>query len=73
MPKLKYHTLPPTTKFTQQRIQKLCISDETKFLYMKKEKLNCALYCAHLRAAQEWGKIWCVIENYINRTLNEEI
>jgi len=73
MPKLKYHTVPATTKFTQERIEKLHISDKTKFLYLKKENLNCGLHLAHLSAVQELGKTWYVIENYINKAVNEEL
>jgi len=40
---------------------------------LKKENLICGLYLAHLSAAQEWGRTWYVIENYINKAVNEEL
>lgn len=39
----------------------------------KKENLNCGLYLAHLSTAQEGGKTCYVIENYINKAVNEEL
>jgi len=40
---------------------------------LKKENFNCGLHLAVLSAAQVWGKTWYVIENYINKSVNEEL
>lgn len=71
--KIKIPYSSPTTKFTQQRIEKLHVSDKTKFLYLKKENLICGLYLAHLSSTQEWSKTQYVIENYVNKAVNEEL
>jgi hypothetical protein len=40
---------------------------------MKKDKLNRQLYHAHLKAAQEWGKSWHTICNFIHDSINKEM
>ena len=69
--KIKIPNTSPASIFTKQKIVKLSIKDEIKFLYMKKEKLNTALYKAHLRVAQEWGKTWYLIEKSTNEALSK--
>ena len=42
--KIKIPNVSPASILTKHKIVKLRIKDEIKFLYMKKEKLNNALY-----------------------------
>jgi len=42
-------------------------------LYKKKDKLNHDLYKTHLQAAKDWGKMWYLIQNSIQNSLNVEI
>jgi hypothetical protein len=69
--KIKIPNTSPASIFTKQKIVKLIIKDEIKFLYTKKEKLNNALYKAHLRVAQEWGKTWYPTEKSTNEALSK--
>ena len=59
--------------FTKNRITKIRIKYEVKFLYMKKEKLNKELYKTHLKLAHKWGKCWDPIQISINDSLNKEM
>ena len=49
----------------------MCIRDEIRFLY-KKKQLNNTLYKIHLKAAQEWVNAWYIIlDSIIDSTNNE--
>ena len=50
--KLKIPNTSLASRFTKQKIVKLSMKDEIKFLYMKKKKLNTVVYKAHLRVAR---------------------
>jgi hypothetical protein len=49
---------------TTKKAQTIRIKDEIKFLY-KKKKLNKKLYNTHIRAAQERGNTWHIIQESI--------
>ena len=51
----------------------MCIKDEIKFLYTKKDKLNKLLYHAHLRAALEWGNLWHSIQENILMSISTKL
>jgi hypothetical protein len=59
----------PAAKVTQQKTNKICIKDEIKYLYKKKDHLNTLLYKAHLQASNTWGKTWYVISNSIHESI----
>jgi hypothetical protein len=63
--KIKIPNTSCAATFITHKIVKLRIKDEIKFLYIKKEKLNNALYKVHLKATQEWGKIRYPVEKEI--------
>jgi hypothetical protein len=71
--KIKIPNTTPAATLTKHKIVKLRIKDEIKYLHMKKEKLNNALYKVHLKATQEWGKTWYPIEKSVNKSLNKEL
>ena len=56
--RIKIPYTSPASLITQRKTQLLRVSEEIKFLYMKKDKLNEILYKAHLQAALEWGNCW---------------
>jgi len=47
--KIKIPYTSPATNITQKKVQTIRTLDEIKFLYMKKEKMNNALYRIHLK------------------------
>jgi hypothetical protein len=49
--KVKISNTSPAAKFTKEKITKLRVKDEIKFLDIKKEKLYYQLYKTHLRLA----------------------
>jgi hypothetical protein len=49
------------------------IKDEIRFLQKKKQQLNNELYKIHLKAAQEWGSTWYIIQDSIIDSTNHEI
>ena len=49
------------------------IKDEIKFLYMKMEKLDNALYKVYLERARERGKIWYPIEKSMKEPQNKRL
>ena len=61
------------SKYTEQKIHKLCLREEIKFLHMKKGKLNIELYHTSVKAASEWGKLWYHIEGKINKIVSKEM
>ena len=63
----------PATNITQKKIHTIQLKDEIKFLYKKKEKLNKDLYNIHLKAAQEWGNTWHIIQDFIHKSTNQEL
>ena len=63
----------PAALVTTKKAQTIRIKDEIKFLHMKKEKLNKELYNTHLRAAQEWGNTWHIIQESILESINKEM
>ena len=65
--------MSPVAMFTKNRITKIRIKYEVKFLYMKKGKLNKELYKTHLKLAHKWGKCWDPIRIPIIHSLNKEI
>jgi hypothetical protein len=71
--KIKITNTTPATTSTKHKIVKLRIKDKIKYLCMKKEKLNNALYKVHLKAAQGWGKTSHPIEKSINGSLNKQL
>jgi len=70
---IKIPNTTPDATSTKHKIVKLKIKDEIKYLYIKKEKLNNAIYKVHLKAAQEWGKTWYPIEKSLNESLIKEL
>jgi hypothetical protein len=54
--KIKIPNPTPAATSTKHKTVQPRIKDQIKFLYMKKEKLNNALYKVQLKAAQGWGK-----------------
>jgi len=54
--KIKIPNTIPAATSKKHKIVKLRIRDKIKFLHMKKENLNNALYKVHLKATQEWGE-----------------
>jgi hypothetical protein len=52
----KFANTSPAAHITTKKAQITRIEDEVKFLFKKKQKVNCEFYKAHLKAAQEWGE-----------------
>ena len=71
--KVKISITSPAANFTQNKLTKMRIKDEIKFLYMTKQKINNELYTSHLKLANKWGKCWYIIEESISESLNKEI
>ena len=71
--KIKISITSPAAIFTQNKLTKMRIKDEIKFLYMKEQKINNELYSSHLKLAKEWSKYWYSIEESISESLNKEI
>ena len=71
--RIKIPNTSPAAAFTQKKSQLMCIKDEIKFLYKKKDKLNILLYNAHLRAAIEWGNLWDPIQDSIITSINTKL
>jgi hypothetical protein len=69
----KFQNSSPVAQFSFKKAQSTRIKDEIKFLYKKKENLNRELYERYLKAAKEWGKMWCSIQNHINEKLNQNM
>ena len=63
----------PAALVTTKKAQTIRIKDEIKCLCKKKEKLNKRLYITHLRAAQEWGNTWHIIQESILESVNKEM
>jgi hypothetical protein len=63
------HTSQATT-VTQRKTRTLCIKDEIRFLYRKKDYLNRQLYQAHLQTANQWGSSWNIISKTIQDNTN---
>jgi len=63
----------PAANVSLNKIHKIRIKDELKFLYKKKEKLNTDLCKIHLQATQEWGKTWYFIIGSLNESINQEL
>ena len=53
--KIKVPNTSFAVKFTKNKITKIRIKDEIKFLYIKKEKLNKQLHVTHLELAEKLG------------------
>ena len=49
------------------------ISQEIKFLYIKKQKLSEQLYNLHLKCATIWQNYWHIIQSTIDRKLQQEM
>ena len=71
--KIKISHTSPAAKFTKEKIIKLRIKDEIKFLYIKKEKLNYQLYQTHLKLVKEWGKCRYPIQESTIDSLNFQL
>lgn len=54
---------------TKETAQCMCIKNELKFLYKKKQNINKELYRAHLHNAYTWNSIWEIIKEKINDKL----
>jgi hypothetical protein len=63
------HTSPAAIH-TQQKITKLRLKDEIKFLYLKKTTLNKQLYHTHLFLAYEWRNGWYLLAEHRNTKKN---
>jgi hypothetical protein len=70
---IKIRKTSPVYKLMQQKIKKLCIKDEIKFLCIKKKKLSRHLLKTQLVAANKWRNIWNIIENNIIVTINTDM
>jgi hypothetical protein len=66
------HTSPASVT-SQNKAQTMCIKDEIKFLYKKKEKFYSELYTVHMRAETEWGKLWNAISEPIHDSINRQL
>ena len=49
------------------------ISQEIKFLYIKKQKLNEQIYNLHLKCATIWQNYWHIIQSAIDSKLQQEV
>jgi hypothetical protein len=58
---------------TQRKVNTIRIKDEIKFLDSKKEHLNKELNKIHLKAAQEWGNTWHIIQQDIHKSISKEM
>ena len=70
---IKIANTSPASKATTKKAQIICIKEEIRFLFKKKGKLNHELYKVHLQAAQDWGKMWYLIQNSVQDSLNREM
>ena len=61
----------PAAIHTQNKITKMRLRDEIKFLYIKKKAINKDLCTIHLRLAKEWDKCWDVLQNSISESINK--
>ena len=60
----------PASNITSKKIHIIHITDEIKFLYKKKEKLNNDLCRTHLQTAQDWGSNWYIILDSLHESIN---
>jgi hypothetical protein len=67
---IKISNTSPVASIITKKERTIRIKDEIKFLYRKKELLNQELYNTHLRAAQEWGSAWHIIQDSILESIN---
>ena len=58
-------------KKTKKAATYLCINQEIKFLYTKKQKLNEQLYKLHLECATYWNVKWHTIQDTIDNKLQQ--
>jgi hypothetical protein len=49
------------------------ISQEIKFLYIKKTQLNEQLYQLHQECAKKWRRAWCIIQEQKDQHLTREM
>lgn len=71
--KIRIPLTSPAAVYTQQKITKIRLKDEIKFLYRKKQNLNKQLYDTHPVLANEWGESWHPVEESVNISLNIEM
>ena len=69
---IKIPNTSPVHKYTQQKVPKLRIKDEIKFLHCKKQKLNSEIYQLHLKLANLWENLWPHIQQNIEDKLQKE-
>ena len=62
----------PASNVTQRKAQTMCVKEEIKHFYKKKETLNTLLYNTHLQAAKEWENSWHLIQESLHNTINQE-
>jgi hypothetical protein len=60
-------------KKTQTQAQILCIKNEIKFLYKKKQQLNTQLYHSHIHNVNIWQQTWDNNEQAIEQKLQQEM
>jgi hypothetical protein len=60
---IKIPTNNEVAKKKQTQAQTLCIKNEIKFLYKKKQQLNTQLYHIHIHNADTWQQTWIVLNN----------
>ena len=71
--KIRVPYTSPASIVTQRKASTICIKDEIRFLYRKKEYLNRDLHDAHLQASKEWGSSRTLIMNSINESTRTQM
>ena len=76
-PKYADIRVPNTSRaaqYTQQKLIRIRLRDEIKFLYIRKSEYNKQLYQTHLKVANEWGMVGQnIIFNDIKNALHKEL
>jgi hypothetical protein len=56
-----------------QKAETICIKQEIRLLYNKKQQINKELYYAHIHVSNHWNNTWPNIEHTINQQLEVEM
>jgi hypothetical protein len=71
--RIKVPRTSPALKFTQQKIPRVRLTDELKFLHIKKQQLNQQIFKAQLFLANFWDKLWPDIQYSVESKLKNII